>query len=342
MKLHWTDDPQAESQLAAVGVSWTRADILLSEVDLKLSLENNARLDKPLCEDTALEYACALGGGTKFPAPVFRLNGNAKYRVLSGNHRSSAVEMLVENHDLPADEAVFVGAYIVTTDDPMALDLICRAANRWQGRRQGKAEALEHVRYMVKKYSMTIEEACKQFFLPVPWVKSRLKAEENRAMLHSQNVPTSNLTDNQIVKLGQLGFNQKLMAKTACMAQEFKLKTEETKNLVDKVKLASQSSEQAGIQAIKDMELNYKATKLKISEGTASARRPLRARFFSHLNAFHNFLKCGNKGREFMGLDEMQVAGKHDRHAAREVWKQLKRKLDTLFHDADAADRRAS
>jgi len=338
MTLQWTDDPQAEAQLSALGVAWTRADVQFSEVDLKMSLENNARLDKPLCDDTALEYACAMDTGAKFPAVVLRRNGSGLYRVLSGNHRLGGVELLIDGGNISKEEATLAHAYIVSTDDPMIIELLTRAANRWQGRRQGKTEALEHARWMMKKYNMTVQELSKHFFLSVKWLKERFKAEGLRADLQAANVPTSNLNDAQIAKIGQLGFNQRLQARVAAVAQEYKLKGEEVRNLVDKVRQASQDGEQAGMAAIKELEVAYRATKVKAPEGTAAARRPVRARFMTHLVGFHNFLQCGNNGRPFGDLDGLQIAGKHDRHEAHEIWKQLKKTLDTLFQNAHRAD----
>jgi hypothetical protein len=336
MKLQWTDDPQAESQLSALGLAWTRADVSFSQVDVTFSLKNNARLDKPLCEDTAMEYACAMLDGAKFPAIVLRMNGGGKYRVLSGNHRVGGVEILIDNGDLDSQTAIFERAYVITSDDPAMIELVTRAANRWQGRRQGKTEAFEHARWMMQRYSMTVQELSKHFCLPVKWLKDRLRAETIRAEIQAAGTPTSNLNETQIVKLGQLDFNRRLQQRAAAVAQEYKLKNDEVKNLVDKVKVAAQNGEQSGIETMKELEGAYRATKLRVPEASAANRRPIRARFYTHLNGFHNFLKCGNKGKSFSDLDQIQIANKHDRHEAHEIWKQLKKALDTLFHDSVA------
>jgi hypothetical protein len=341
MKLRWTDDPQAESQLAALGLSWTRLTVHIGEIAIKESLQNNARLDKPLCEDTAFEYACAMEAGAKFPAVVLRPNGSKLYRVLSGNHRVAGVEVLVEGGSLDRDSAVFENAYIISSDDPMILELVVRSANRWQGRRQNSAEAFEHARWMMKKYNMDIAELSKHFFLSVKALRDRFRADDIRANLKASNVSTSRLTDSQITKIGQLGFNQRLEQRAACVAEEYGLKTNEVRDLVDKARRAAQDGEQAGVAAIKEMESTYRAAKVKAPEGTAAARRPIRARFMTHLVGFHNFLRCGNRGQEFPNLDGLQVAGKHDRHEVHEIWKQLKRKMDTLLHDSQSQDRKA-
>ena len=338
MKLNWTDDPQAESQLSQIGLAWTRADVRFCDVAIKESLDNNARLDKPLCEETALEYACAMHGGAKFPAPIFRLNGGGKFRVLSGNHRVGGIDILIDNRDLSMEDAVFYRAYVVIVDDPAMVELVCRSANRWQGRRQGKAEALEHAKWMMVHYSMSIEELAKNFFLPVKALRDRFRAEELRNTIHSLNVPTSNLTDNQVVALGRLAFNQKLLSRAAAVAQEYKLRLEDTKTLADRVKSQSQNGEQAGMIAIKEMEESHRNIRLKVPENSVAARRPMRSRFYTHLNSFHNFVRCGNKGRAFDTLEQLQIANKHDRHEAHEVWKSLKKTMDTMFHLSHVCD----
>jgi len=338
MKLHWTDDPQAESQLSNVGLAWTRVDVRFCDIAIKESLENNARLDKPLCEETALEYACSLQGGAKFPAPVFKLNGGGKYRVLSGNHRVGGVDLLIDSRDLTADEAIFERAYVVATDDTAMIELVCRSANRWQGRRQGKAEAFEHARWMMKKYNMSIDELSKHFFLSVKFLRDRFRADELRMEIQSNNVPTSNLTDNQIITLGRLAFNKKLLSRAAAVAQEYKLKLDETKTLADRAKAESQNGEQSGIAAIKEIEESHKTVRRQLPPAGAAARRPIRSRFYQYLNSFHNFVKCGNKGRSFDNLDQLQIANKHDRHESHEIWKSLKKTMDTMFHAAHVAD----
>lgn len=338
MRLQWTDDPQAESQLSTIGLAWTRLDIRFTDIAIKESLDNNARLDKPLCEETALEYACSMHVGAKFPAPIFRPNGGGKYRVLSGNHRVGGVDILIDNHDLDLEDALFDRAYVVTVDDPAMIELVCRSANRWQGRRQGKTEALEHAKWMMTHYNMGIEELSKNFFLPVKALRDRFKAEELRKTIEAQRVPTFNLLDSQIVALGRLSFNQQLLSKAAAVAQEYCLKLEDTKTLADRAKAESQNGESAGIAAIAQIAEAHRTVRLKVPENTVAARRPMRSRFYTHLNSFHNFIKCGNKGRSFDTLDQLQIANKHDRHDAHEVWKSLKKMMDTMFHAAHAQD----
>lgn len=335
IRLYWTDDPQAESQLSTAGLSWNRMDVPFASVAVKESLKNNGRLDHVLDPETTLEYAVAMQGGAKFPAPIFRRNGNGLYRVLSGNHRTGGVEILIDNGDLTVDEAIFANAYVVATDDPAMIELVCRSANRWQGRRQSKAEALEHAKWMMVHYNMSIEELAKNFFLPVKALRDRFRSEELRRTIGAE---TSHLSDPQIVTLGKLSFNQKLLSRAAAVAQEFKLKGEQIKNLADRAKVAAQDGEQAGIAAIKEIEEAFKTTKLKVPEKSAASRRPMRSRFFTHLVGFNNFLKCGNKGRGFENLDQLQIMNKHDRHEAHETWKSLKEMLDTMFHAAHAAD----
>ena len=131
------------------------------------------------------------------------------------------------------------------------IELVCRSANRWQGRRQGKAEALEHAKCMMTHYNMSIEELAKNFFLPVKpcGTGSRRKSACGRRS-SPYNVPTSNLSDSQIVALGRLAFNQKLLGRAAAVAQEYRLKLEDTKALADRAKAESQNGEQAGLNAI--------------------------------------------------------------------------------------------
>lgn len=340
MKLNWVDDPQAESHLSSLGLSWTRADVHLREVDIETSKRNNARYDKPVCEETALEYACALQSGSKFPSPVFYRNGGQRYLLASGNHRSGGVMILKDEGDIEEADCVFWNAYVITSTDKMLLELFIRASNRWQGRRQSKTEALLHARWMMQKYNMDLNELAKQFFLSPKWLKERLRSDEIRQQLEKLGTPTSHLKDSMILVIGRLGFNEKLMQRAAYVAEEYKLNGEAIKTMVDATRISGQAGEQEGIAKIKELEQSFRAVQVKVPTiaSPIATRRPVRARFFSHINAFHNFMRCGNKGKEFDRLDDLQITDKHDRHEAHQIWKQLRKKMDTIFHNAHAQE----
>ena len=85
-------------------------------------------------------------------------------------------------------------------------------------------------------------------------------------------------------------------------------------------------------------EQKFKITKAPNGQA-GPLRRPARARFFSHLNGFYNFLKCGKGGTEFKHFRELQITDKHDRHEAHVIWKGLKKLLDTMFHEDQLLNR---
>jgi hypothetical protein len=84
-------DPKAEQMLQAHLVDFVYVeDVDITQVDVELSLRNQARIDPPLHTDTVASYAEAARDGADFPAIIGYYDDNGKFVVIDGNHRVNA------------------------------------------------------------------------------------------------------------------------------------------------------------------------------------------------------------------------------------------------------------
>lgn len=332
MALSWGQDLQVESELTRLGVKWSIVRPLKRDIDVKASRENNARLHETLNQDRCEEYACAMDRGTTFPRPVLHLPaGFNLYRVLSGNHRVGAVEFMIGTGSLSEDEAV-VESYLLKTNDPMILDLITRCANRWQGQRQSREEAVEHAKWMMERYSMSIPELAGYFGLREEWLKYRLRAEDVRRTLKAQMVDADNLTAVCLQKIGQLAFNEPLMRKAGHMAVRFGMRADDIKTMVDQTKTAATAGEVQGVEALKQWERRLREAQAAEPAPNRGLKRGYRTRFLTVLGSLENLLLRGKAGQPFGSLEELQLTDEHDVATFRARWKAVKRLADSLFH----------
>lgn len=116
----------------------------LSNIDLKASAENPARINRKIEQDRVIQYGCAMIDGAVFPPLVLLRRDQAKLLVATGMHRiRAAQEAKIDTFD----------SYIVTETDQYRCDLLIRLLNGLEGRGDTIKEQLWHVISLHEQYS---------------------------------------------------------------------------------------------------------------------------------------------------------------------------------------------
>lgn len=139
MKISWKPDQDGEALMKECALTWKIEKVSVQAVDREGSLANNARLDAPLNDDVVIDYAQGMTNGSVFPRVVLHRQKKG-FRVLSGNHRTEAAKFAGVTE---------LEAYVVTGDDPIAINAFVRLANRTHGLRISTADAVRHAAEVV-------------------------------------------------------------------------------------------------------------------------------------------------------------------------------------------------
>lgn len=147
-------DPRIEAWLDAHAVTWTfEPQLPLATVDMKRSLQNQARPGEALIDDTVDLYVQGYRNGDQFPPLVVR-RASARAKsvvVIDGNHRStSATKAGLTKH----------AAYVIECADEVAL-LLSYDANLKNGAQLPRAQRIALAVHLVET-GMTGQDAAKQ------------------------------------------------------------------------------------------------------------------------------------------------------------------------------------
>ena len=335
--LNWSPDPAAVSRLAQLVPGLVVEPVLtpLSKIDREWGLQTNARGTHALNNEIVLEYATAMAAGDAFPAVVLRrILGSAKLGPISGNHRLASVAMLVEQGDI-AERDAQVLAYQLPVTDEMALDIFMRSANRQGGWRQSRVEAIQHCLGLLEKYPALKPATLAPFFsLKESSLADELRARKARANLSAANVNTEGMAKDTILKIDQLSYSQPLTRLVGQMAAEYRMPSARVASLVNEVKEAG--SEEAGRAAVMRTRENLQKEKTPARGAALPTKvvRKGRSRLYQAINTLHTLLFTGNKGKPVRSLRDLDITDPHDRSELNDKWREAKRHLDTLLHDA--------
>jgi hypothetical protein len=174
-----TRDPRVESWLQNEAVDFEFIPAVpIEKFDTKASIGNQARLTKPLNQDTVIEYALAMLDDAKFPGVICYRNEVGMYVLISGNHRIHAAG--------PGKDAANLetfGAYVVKTQDKFILERLIRSANNLEGMRPSREESIAQAVYLVQNRGMTAVSAAAQFHVPPEAVGRALRENKTKQRL---------------------------------------------------------------------------------------------------------------------------------------------------------------
>jgi hypothetical protein len=333
----WSRDFTAESALQNLGLDYTLRVIDVNDVDRDKSLQNNARIGEALTETVVIDYALMRESGDVFPSIVVcetsqRPPGTGKaYTTVSGNHR---FEMAVLN----SEEQVL--AYVITTDNPIAIDTFARSINRKEGNRQDSQEAMVHALHALQKDDGTsVSDVSEQFGLNPKTVSLHKRAQDTRRILEAAGVDAAyEISHDAITKLYSIRHSKDVMIDAAKLVSKFSLSGPVVRVLIAEIREGANDVERNA--TIKQWAARYTKSTAKASRHTAVPGRKKAARsvstqgelFRNYFGALYNFLARGShSGKSYTSLSQFKMASEAEITQYRAEWNETKKTIDKLF-----------
>lgn len=322
MQQQWTNDQYAEIKLKEFGAQYTVKDIPLSSVNWKESSKNHARADKPITEDLVEDYALAMESGDTFPMIVVMLiPGTKEYIVLSGNHRFKATELIGSKT---------IKAYVASSDDASALDVLPRIFNRGHGLRQSKDEAIKNAIWTINAHNMTIQRAAELFGLRPDAIARQVRIEHTRAVLEAGGVKAHRINNTSINRLSAISLDNVMIAAGRIVA-DAGLSVDQTEDIVKDIRKVENRSEAHQMGVVAEWEKRFltksiaKASVEEAVQEVATRRtRTLRVRFVTALTTLER-LVAGKKRLIQLGIED-----KDDKTTIQSRLHDLSKKLNSL------------
>lgn len=167
--------PQIEQLLTDRGFEWEfRPQVPLAEFDDTRSLQNQARIGKPVDEDTVNRYVGALSNGDTFPAIVAATQpkGRRLLRV-DGNHRAIAQKQA---------GATGIDTYVIIDGNPQGIALLTFELNTKHGLPTSEKERILQALHLMEN-GLSAEDAAKRLGIKVHALRTaaNLQAVDVRA-----------------------------------------------------------------------------------------------------------------------------------------------------------------
>lgn len=140
----------------------------LSYVDRESSRRNQARVSKPIDEDTVVRYGVAMESGSKFP-PIVVYRKGEKYIVLDGNHRVGAADLA---------KVEVLDAYVVKNPSEGQITAYTYEANVRHGLPTSTDDRMQQAIHLVTSEQMTAVDAAKSLNLPLNALRARIDQHE--------------------------------------------------------------------------------------------------------------------------------------------------------------------
>jgi hypothetical protein len=307
MTQQWTQDTYAESKLKEFGATYTVKDIPVSSINWKESSKNHARADKPITDELVEDYALAMESGDIFPMIVVMLiPGSKEYIVLSGNHRFKAADLKGEKT---------IKAYVISSDEASALDVLPRIFNRGHGLRQTKDEAIRNAIWTINAHSMTIQRAAELFGLKPDAIAKQIKIEHTRAILESGGVKAHRIPNTAIHRLSAVALDNVMIA-LGRIVSDAGLSVEQTNDMVLDVRKVENKSEPQQMAAVAEWENRFLTRRISQSsvedvaeEIEVKKTRSVRVKFITILTTMERMV-AGKKRLSNLGIeskDEKQI-----------------------------------
>lgn len=333
LQLSWYADLKTESDLRRMAVVYDVRSVPLSKIDFRQSQVNGARTGEAILPGKVEDYAQGFRNGDTFPRVVVHKTATG-YVILGGNQRCEALRRLVADGALPKD--VEIEAYVVDTTDKLLLEIIARSANVAHGEGMSKEERIQHAMYCVRRLGMTAADASKAFMVSPEIIRIRIKADEMRATLQRAGVEPNRITNDALVSISKLDFDESAQVKVGHLAAQHSPKSERIKQVVDT--LAKQRSSTARVAKLKEFERELAAEAHDSRNGRRAASaamsrvpaRPRRDRFLAAAANLANFLESGNAGEAFVNFDDLQISTQADTQRAHDLIKRLRFRLGVL------------
>jgi hypothetical protein len=329
----WTQDYAAEKHLRDLGLDFEMKIIRIDDIDRDLSLRNNARVGEALNVNLALDYAELRDKGDVFPASVVSSAPSAslfRYVTQSGNHRTEMERILDQE---------YIQAYVITTDNPSAIDTFARSINRKTGKRQDQKEAMVHALHELQKDDgSTVANVAEQFGLKYGTVSNAQRATETRKTLEDAGVEGAyTLAQDSVLRLYSLRHSIDVMAATATLVVKYAVSATVVRDVVVDIALGQNDVEK--MERIAHWTKRFKASAAKATTTIPDGRKkPIRQRatqgelFRTYFGNIYNFLHRGTRtGKPIKKLSQISMSSEAEIARYQAEYKEMRQVLDVLF-----------
>lgn len=222
-----------EQLLDKQGVSWEYVESLpISEINVNKSLNNQARLDNPLDEGLIDSYTQSMKDGFEFPPLVVWRPGKGMWLLIDGNNRLAAKLKL--SHKT-------TDVYMILNSDPKVIDRITwRWNNLVNGKRLSPEESMQHAVSYCRKYNTSYKEAAKEWGVNENSLSQKVKVEESKDILRSNNVKITPALDDYSIRLlqGLRSVGEDLFCEAATVVATTGATSEDVEEMLREVKRA--------------------------------------------------------------------------------------------------------
>ncbi len=320
----WIQDLTAEDHMTECGLEYEMRVIRVSDIDHELSLRNNARIGETRLDSVVMDYALMRLDGDRFPATVVSSAPSTSKKLwvtASGNQRTASV---IETED------EFILAYVITTDDPLAVDRFARSINRKEGARQTADEAVQHAVWILENdEDATVQSVGMDLGINPNTIRQHKVAAELRRDLEAAGVGAERMNKRILTKLRTLRHTQKVMLAVAEAVSKYALSGPLVIELVDLIRV--QDDEQSQLDMLQTWIARHtSATKTKKTRGRTKATK---AELFRHyFGTLHGFLTRGTtSGKAFTKPSQVRMSSAAELARYTEESKEVIRILNDLF-----------
>lgn len=307
-------DPRYEQFFEREGIRYTYIPkVPMNRINRAASLHNQARLEKPIDDDTVLNYATAKNAGAEFPAPV-GYDAEGQYILIDGNHRYEA------DRTLDRDATDF---YLINTDDRYVIEKLTRFWNfAIEGRRPSQEDALAHAVYLVTHFNKPVAEVARTANIRQKTLEAAARRQKYIQRVQALGGNIQNLPDTSLDYLGRL-MDRPLKAALEARS-EFALNAGQVADMVKRT--LDKTSEDEQLKVINEY----------VKEPSIQNRREQRGSGkVVHLTIRHRFQKLitdvGRVLQQYPTLDELQITREADREQVKTLWRNLNREMESVF-----------
>jgi hypothetical protein len=340
LKITWIGSEQAESRLRAHGVDFSVVKLRISQLNIPGTRELQTRFDSFVDGDHALNLAEQIENSLQVErlvalVPETGMKGNL---IADGNHRlETFINDLYLKDQLPPDFQM--ECYLVDTQDKYLRDLIARSFNCIADKKSlSVAHRILHVKYLIDTYNKPIAELAKWFGVSAEKIRRELANDIQRNELRGFNVRVDNLTDSHLQEIVKIRQNGPLKVKFAQVVAQYGPTATDAGNCADQmVEALARGGEPAAMQVLVDYKKRWVE---EYGSGKSRKKRPKRTAFRSGLGSLHQFLKRGPNGEPYVDFGDLGIKDEHDVAQIRQIWKDIRKCMETLFRNWDAEHKR--
>lgn len=230
----WTRDLAAEQLFDRIGAEYEYVTIPTNQINQGLSLQNQARLEVSLVQETVEEYAEAMRNGAAFPAlAVFPL-GDGTYRLAGGNHRLGAAL---------AVKRATVDAYLIRASGAEMQRLITTSLNSVVGMRPRREELVLQAISAMEQFGRTQVFVANQYNVPVTAIQRTLSERSSRTRLRLAGISPDTFSKDAIRELAKIPSDE-VLRRAATLQEDAALQTPVIRDIVRQVMTKRSEAEQ--------------------------------------------------------------------------------------------------